>query len=64
MCFPKQEGGMGFRDLHSFNLAMLSKQVRWLIDEPNSVCEQVLRVKYYPDGDNLKAAPKAGSLLI
>jgi ribonuclease HI len=61
MCFPKKEGGMGFRDLHSFNLAMLSKQVWRLLDEPNSLCAKVLRAKYYPDGDVLKAGPKAGS---
>jgi hypothetical protein len=52
---------MGFRDLHSFNLAMLSKQVWRLLDEPNSLCAQVLRAKYYPSGDLLKAGPKAGS---
>jgi hypothetical protein len=61
LCFPKNEGGMGFRDLHSFNLAMLAKQVWRLIDEPNSLCAQVLRAKYYPSGDLLKAGPKAGS---
>jgi hypothetical protein len=61
LCFPKKEGGMGFRDLHSFNLAMLAKQVWRLIDEPNSLCAQVLRAKYYPSGDILKAGPKAGS---
>mgnify|MGYP005814967429 FL=1 len=24
LCIPKKDGGMGFRDLRSFNLAMLS----------------------------------------
>ena len=52
---------MGFRDFHSFNLAMLAKQVWRLINEPDSFCAQVLRAKYYPHGDILKAGPKAGS---
>jgi hypothetical protein len=40
---------------------MLSKQVWRLIANPDSVCAQVLRAKYYTDGDILKAGPKAGS---
>ena len=52
---------MRFRDLHSFNLAMLAKQVRRLIDEPNSLCAQILGAKYYPSVDILKAGPKSGS---
>jgi hypothetical protein len=61
LCYPKNEGGMGFRDFHSFNLAMLAKQVWRLINEPDSLCAKVLRAKYYPHGDVLKAGPKAGS---
>jgi hypothetical protein len=52
---------MGFRDFHSFNLAMLAKQGWRLMNEPDSLCARVLRAKYYPDGDLLKAGPKAGS---
>jgi hypothetical protein len=63
LCYPKNEGGMGFRDFHSFNLAMLAKQVGRLIDTPDSLCARVLQAKYYPDGNILTAGPKAGSSL-
>jgi hypothetical protein len=52
---------MGFRDLHAFNLAMLAKQTWRLITNPDSLCAQVPRAKYYPNGDILKAGPKNGS---
>ena len=61
LCYPKRQGGMGFRDFHSFNLAMLAKQVWRLVTTPESLCAQVLRSKYYPQGDILKAGPKANS---
>ena len=51
LCYPKNEGGMGFRNFHSFNLAMLAKQVWRLIKDPNSLCASVLRSKYFPNGD-------------
>jgi hypothetical protein len=57
---PKNKGGMGFRDFHSFNLAMLAKQASTLITNPESLCAQVLRAKYYPQGDILNVGPKAG----
>jgi hypothetical protein len=61
MSVPKQDGGMGFRDLHNFNQAMLAKQCWRLLSDPDSLCAQVLRAKYYPDGDMLKAVLKKGS---
>jgi hypothetical protein len=56
----KREGGLGFRDLHAFNLAMLAKQGRRLIQKPNSLCAQVLRAKYYPNGNAFQATDVNG----
>jgi hypothetical protein len=53
MCVPKKEGGMGFKDLHCFNLAMLAKQCWRLLSDPDSICARVLRAKYFPSGDIL-----------
>ena len=61
MCVSKNKGGMGFRDLHCFNLALLAKQSWRLLCEPDSLCAQVLRAKYYPNGDILNAELKKGS---
>jgi hypothetical protein len=61
MCTPKKQGGMGFRDLHCFNLAMLAKQIWRLFIEPESLCAQVLRAKYYPYGDLLNTKLKKGA---
>jgi hypothetical protein len=60
MKLPKEEGGLGFRDLYSFNLAMLARQSWRLIQAPESLCAQVLRAKYFPDGDLLAAKPVTG----
>src|SRR3989337_1608582 len=60
MCIPKNEGGMGFKDLHAFNLAMLAKQCWRLLTSPQPLCACVLRDKYYPDGNLLKARNKKG----
>ena len=51
---------MGFRDLHSFNLAMLAQQSWRLISNPDSLCARVLKAKYYPNCNLLKAGPKKG----
>jgi hypothetical protein len=40
---------------------MLAKQVWRLVNDSDSLCARVLRAKYYPEGDILRAGPKSGS---
>ncbi|XP_050207367.1 uncharacterized protein LOC126656793 [Mercurialis annua] len=54
----KEKGGLGFRNLCAFNLAMLAKQVWRLFQFPESICSKVFQAKYYPDGDVLTATAK------
>ncbi|KAH1046712.1 hypothetical protein J1N35_037496 [Gossypium stocksii] len=44
-------GGMGFLDLHLFNLALLGRQVWHLMSQRNTLCFKVLSAKYFPNGD-------------
>jgi len=60
LCSRKERGGLGYRDLHLFNLAMLARQGWRLITAPESLCAQVLMAKYYSDGDPLAAQEKPG----
>ncbi|KAH1032565.1 hypothetical protein J1N35_044739 [Gossypium stocksii] len=59
LCLPKTNGGMGFRDLHLFNKALLAKQVWRLIFQPDCYLARVLKSRYYPFSDILNA--KIGS---
>ena len=49
LCTSKQKGGMGFRDLHAFNLAMLSKQAWRLTQDINSLFYKVYKARYFPN---------------
>lgn len=55
---PKKEGGLGFCDVHDFNLAMLAKQCWRLWERPESLCVRILKAKYFPDSSLLGAKPK------
>ncbi|KAG8492635.1 hypothetical protein CXB51_010097 [Gossypium anomalum] len=49
LCYPKGMGGMGFRDMHVFNLALLGRQVWRLVNFKDTLCFKVLSAKYFPE---------------
>ena len=55
MCHSKEEGGLGFRDLKSFNLALLAKQGWRLQTNSSSLFSRVYKAKYFPNGDFVEA---------
>lgn len=44
---PREEGGIGFRMIHKFNLALLAKQLWRLVQFIDSLVERVLKGTYY-----------------
>lgn len=47
MIQPKYMGGLGFRKMELFNLAMLAKQVWRLIQDLLNLSAQILKAVYY-----------------
>ena len=57
LCQAKKEGGLGFRNLHRFNIALLAKQGWRLLDSPQSLFSRVFKAKYFPSTSFLHAKP-------
>ncbi|XP_031116517.1 uncharacterized protein LOC116020174 [Ipomoea triloba] len=55
MCGPKAFGGLGFKSLHKFNLALLAKQGWRLLTKPNSLAARIYKARYFPKSDFLDA---------
>lgn len=55
LCKSKKMGGMGFRDLHAFNLALLAKQAWKLVQQTDSLFYRIYKAKYFPTSTFLDA---------
>jgi len=63
LCKPKEEGGLGIKDITKFNYALLAKW-RWrLISEEKGRCKELLVSKYGMDLECLQAPIKVQSRL-
>ncbi|XP_031111944.1 uncharacterized protein LOC116015918 [Ipomoea triloba] len=48
LCVPKKFGGLGFKDLRAFNLAMLGKQAWRFLTRPQSLVARIYKARYFP----------------
>ncbi|KAL8158239.1 hypothetical protein AgCh_002800 [Apium graveolens] len=55
MCKAKEGGGLGFKELNKFNIAILAKKGWRLLNNQNSLVSGIMKAKYYPDCDFLQA---------
>ena len=54
VCAAKDEGGLGFKDITDFNMAMLGKQLWRLIEKPNTLFSRVFKGRYYRNASSLE----------
>lgn len=53
LCVVKEDGGLGFKKLRSFNVAMLEKQAWRLVNNINPLVTQLMRACYFSNTDFL-----------
>lgn len=64
MSMSKVRGGLGFKSLYGFNLALLEKQVWRYMNYPYMLVTRMLKARYFPNLHMLKAGKGLGSSYI
>lgn len=55
LCTVKEDGGLGFKKLREFNIAMLARQAWRIINNANPLVTSMLRARYFPHSSVLDA---------
>lgn len=64
MSMAKSRGGLGFKNLYGFNLALIGKQVWRCMDQPDMLVTRMLKANYFPNLHILKAVKGQGPSFI
>lgn len=56
MAVTKSKGGLDFRELHGFNLALLGKHVWNFSQKPDSLVTHIFKSPYFPDNHIMQAS--------
>lgn len=64
MCDTKSKGGMGFRNLYGFDVALLGKHIWSFLHNPNSLVSGLFKARYFSNSHVLKASRGTSSSFI
>ncbi|KAL8126745.1 hypothetical protein AgCh_013868 [Apium graveolens] len=54
--YAKSRGGLGFKDLYGFNIALLGKHVWSFMHDTNTLVSRLFKARYFPSSTVLKAS--------